>query len=130
MQNCISIGAVGTIILAFSLIAGIVLIAAAFPAAFIRLWYSQKNCTLQLDQIEMERKSWYFHHILTSTHYAKEIRLFDIGPFFGNVIAVFGGTPPYIIAVDPSMDIMTHFEIKQATPASIIEIEHSLDIAN
>jgi ATP-binding cassette, subfamily B, bacterial len=81
-QNCISIVAIGALIISFSPVAGIVLIAAAIPATFLRFWYSQKNYALSLHQTEMERKSWYLHHLLTSTYYAKEIRLFNIGPFF------------------------------------------------
>lgn len=81
-QNCISVGAIGALILSFSPVAGIVLIAAAVPAALLRFWYSQKTYALQLHQTEMERKSWYFHYVLTSTEYAKEIRLFDTGPYF------------------------------------------------
>jgi ATP-binding cassette, subfamily B, bacterial len=81
-QNCISIGAVGVLILSFSPLAGFVLIIAAIPAALLRVWYSQKIYALQLQQTEMERRSWYFHYILTNTHYAKEIRLFNTGNFF------------------------------------------------
>jgi ATP-binding cassette subfamily B protein len=81
-QNCISIAAVGALILSFSPAAGIVLIVAAVPAALLRFRYSQKTYALQLRQTEMERKSWYFHYILTNTYYAKEIRLFNTGTFF------------------------------------------------
>lgn len=83
-QNCISIAAIGALILSFSPIAGVVLIAAAIPAALLRVWYSQKTYALQLQQTEMERRSWYFHYILTHTQYAKEIRLFNTGSFFRN----------------------------------------------
>ena len=81
-QSCISIGAVGTLILTFSPLAGLVLIGAAIPASVLKVWYSQQTYSLQLKQTEMERKSMYFHHILTSSYYAKEIRLFNTGTFF------------------------------------------------
>jgi ATP-binding cassette, subfamily B, bacterial len=81
-QSCISITVVGALILSFSPVAGIILIAAAIPATLLRFWYSQKTYALSLRQTEMERKSSYFHQLLTSNYPAKEIRLFNIGPFF------------------------------------------------
>lgn len=82
VQNCISLCAVSTVILSFSPLAGLVLIGAALPAAFLKIWYSHKTFDLSLSQTEMKRKSSYFYNILTFSLYAKELRLFESGSFF------------------------------------------------
>ncbi len=82
IQNCISIIAVGSLILSFSALAGIILIASAVPAMIVRLWYSRQLYFLKQDQTELNRKSFYYHIMLTHSHYAKENRLFSLGTFF------------------------------------------------
>lgn len=81
-QNCISITAIGALIISFSPIVGIGLVCATIPAAAFRIWYSNKRYTLQLRQTELERKNWYYHMMLTNADYAKEVRLYGLGPFF------------------------------------------------
>lgn len=81
-QNCISIGAVGSLILSFSPLAGAILIGAALPAAGLKVWYSNKSYDLSFSQTEMVRISDYYHQILTNAVYAKELRLFTSGKFF------------------------------------------------
>ena len=63
-QNCISIGAIGGFILAFSPFVGIILIGAALPAAVVRVWYSRRLYELRLRQTEPERKSRYYHMMM------------------------------------------------------------------
>lgn len=82
VQNCISITAVGALILSFSVLAGIILIGSAIPAMITRVWYTRKLYDLNLVQTELNRKSAYYHIMLTHSHYAKENRLFSLGPFF------------------------------------------------
>jgi len=82
VQNCISLAAVGALILSFSVLAGIILIASALPAMVVRIWYTRKFFDLNLKQTELNRKSAYYHVMLTHAHYAKENRLFSLGPFF------------------------------------------------
>jgi ATP-binding cassette, subfamily B, bacterial len=81
-QNCISIGAVGGFLLAFSPLAGIVLIGAALPAALVRTWYSRRLYDLRIRQTESERKSRYYHMMMTDTWHAREIRQFGLGNLF------------------------------------------------
>jgi ATP-binding cassette, subfamily B, bacterial len=81
-QSCISLGAVGTLIIAFSPLAGIVLVCAAIPAAAFRVWYSRKLYELQQLQTESERKSNYYHRMMSGVYHAKEVRLFGLGPYF------------------------------------------------
>lgn len=81
-QNCISLAAVGALVLSFSVLAGIILIGSAIPTMVVRIWYTRKLFDLNLGQTELNRKSSYYHVMLTHSHYAKENRLFALGPFF------------------------------------------------
>ncbi|MCX6689174.1 MAG: ABC transporter ATP-binding protein [Methanoregula sp.] len=81
-QNSISVCAIGGIILAFSPIVGIVLIGAAIPAALVRVWYSRRLYELRIRQTEAERKSRYYHLMMTDTWHAREIRQFGLGSLF------------------------------------------------
>ena len=82
VQNCISIIAVGALIISFSALTGIILIGSALPAMVVRFWYTRKLYDLTLRETELNRKSAYYHTLLTHAHYAKENRLFSLGPFF------------------------------------------------
>jgi ATP-binding cassette, subfamily B, bacterial len=81
-QNCISICAVGGLILSISPLIGLVMIGAALPASLVRIKYSQKLYELRLRQTEMERKSDYYNMMITDTYHAREVRLFGLGPLF------------------------------------------------
>ncbi|HTZ17018.1 MAG TPA: ABC transporter ATP-binding protein [Dissulfurispiraceae bacterium] len=81
-QNGIALA--GIIVLLFSInwLVALVLLAAAFPGAIVRLAYARKLYDFERNQAETERKAWYYHWVLTDPGHAKEIRLFNIGPFF------------------------------------------------
>ncbi|HOX36061.1 MAG TPA: ABC transporter ATP-binding protein [Methanoregulaceae archaeon] len=81
-QSCISITAIGALIISFSPVIGLVLVCAAIPAALVRVWYSKKLYALRLKQTEAQRRGWYYHWLLTDSASAKEIRLYGLGPFF------------------------------------------------
>jgi ATP-binding cassette, subfamily B, bacterial len=81
-QNSISICAVGGFILTFSPVVGLVLIAATLPAAFVRNRFSRNLYDLRLRQTESERRGWYYHIMMTTLDYAREIRQFDLSPLF------------------------------------------------
>jgi ATP-binding cassette, subfamily B, bacterial len=80
-QNSISIAAVGALIVSFSLYIGLFLVCSAVPAAIFRVWHSKKLYKLQVQQTEAERRSWYYHLMLTDVDHAKEVRLYGLGPF-------------------------------------------------
>lgn len=81
-QNGLSIAAVGGFILSFSPLVGLVLIGAALPAAFAQVWFSRRLYDLRLEQTEVERKSWYYHQMITDANHAPEVRQFGLGPLF------------------------------------------------
>jgi len=81
-QSCISLVAVGALVIAFSPIAGLVLVCAAIPAVIFKIWYSRRLFALRNQQTEAERKTWYYHRMISDVSHAKEIRLFGLGPLF------------------------------------------------
>ena len=81
-QSCISITVIGALLISFSPFVGIGLVCATIPAAAFRIWHSNKQYILDQHQTELTRKNWYYHMMLTSAYYAKEVRLFGLGPFF------------------------------------------------
>lgn len=58
----------------------IILVVLGLPIAFVRWYYSKKLHAWQVRRTQMERESYYLNHILTSNEYAKEVRLFNLGP--------------------------------------------------
>jgi len=81
-QSSLSLVAVFGLIASLSWIVAVALTVTAIPTAFVRLTYSDKLYRWQLACTEKERKSWYFHWLLTGDSHAKEIRLFGLGPLF------------------------------------------------
>ncbi len=81
-QNTVSLLGVVGLFLAFSPIVGIVMLAAAFPGALVRLYYSRRLFNFEKEQATQERHSWYYHWMLVSSDYAKEVRLFGLGELF------------------------------------------------
>ena len=54
----------------------------ALPGAFVRTLFSRRLYRLDREQTGAERRAWYYHWMMTAPHYAKEIRLFDLGSLF------------------------------------------------
>lgn len=81
-QSSISLIGVAALILAFSWLIGLVLLAAAIPAALVRYYYARARYRFEQDQTETERQAWYYHWVLTDSDHAKEVRLFHLGRLF------------------------------------------------
>jgi ATP-binding cassette, subfamily B, bacterial len=81
-QNTISLLGIVGLFLAFSPLVGVVMICAAIPGAIIRLVYSRRLFNFEKEQATQERHSWYYHWLLVSSDYAKEVRLFGLGGLF------------------------------------------------
>jgi ATP-binding cassette subfamily B protein len=58
---------------------GLIIVAAAVPGAYVKLRYSSRLFFWQRDTTVADRRSWYYHWLLTQGDLAKEIRLFGIG---------------------------------------------------
>ncbi len=69
------------VVLVFSpLLAGI-LILATIPSFVVQMRFRQKRYDNSWRNSPVERKSGYFSRILSSTHHAKEVRLFNLGEY-------------------------------------------------
>ena len=81
-QNGISLLGILGLLVSFNWILALVLLLAALPGALVRLLHSRALYGFDQAQTEKERRAWYYHDILTSSEYAKELRLFNLGAFF------------------------------------------------
>jgi ATP-binding cassette subfamily B protein len=81
-QNFISLVGIAGIIFFFNIWLGFILIIVALPAAFVRVRYSHNLFKLLKERAESERRADYYHRIMTDPVHAKELRIFNIGPFF------------------------------------------------
>jgi ATP-binding cassette subfamily B protein len=81
-QSAISLVAIATLL--FSLHWGVAatLFAAAVPSLGVQLKYANKLYRKRCEWTPQERRADYFNWMLTSVHYAKEIRLFNLGSLF------------------------------------------------
>jgi len=81
-QSAASFAAVCWLLVLFNPLLPIVMIAAAVPGILLRLKYSEKIYSWQEKRTEDERRSYYFHWMLTGDAHAKEFRLFNLGKHF------------------------------------------------
>lgn len=81
-QSTISMVGIAGLLIWSNAWVGIILFAAALPAAFVRIIYARRMFRFEQEQTESERQTWYYHLMLTNAVSAKEIRLFNIGPLF------------------------------------------------
>lgn len=81
-RSFISLATMAALLLSFSWVAALILAVAALPAVFVQYKYSRKNYRMESSVTPKERRAWYLHSLLTSTDYAKDIRLLGIGQTF------------------------------------------------
>lgn len=83
-QNGISLAAITGLLFTFHWVIAAILFLSAFPGIFARIRYANRMYDWQRKRTQTERKSEYFHWILTGDNYAKELRLFNFGNLFKN----------------------------------------------
>lgn len=81
-QNGITFLGMAGILFSFHWGAAVVIVAACIPGMLVRIRYAGEMYRQKRTRTEMERRSYYFHEVLTNGAYAKEIRLFDLGSLF------------------------------------------------
>ncbi len=81
-QNGVALAGILVLLFSFNWLVALVLFAAAFPGAIVRLVYARKLYDFESKQAATERRAWYYHWVLTDPGHAKEMRLFNLGPFF------------------------------------------------
>jgi ATP-binding cassette subfamily B protein len=82
-QSAVTVAGIVGLLFAFSWIVGLIVSAAAVPAALVRTSFSGRMYRWQRETTVSDRRSWYYHWLLTDGTRAKEIRLFGLGELFG-----------------------------------------------
>ena len=81
-RSFITLATMAALLLSFSWVAALILAVAALPAVFVQYRYSRKNYRMESSVTPKERRAIYLHSLLTSTNYAKDIRLLGLGQLF------------------------------------------------
>ncbi|MBN1620219.1 ABC transporter ATP-binding protein [candidate division WOR-3 bacterium] len=81
-QNFLTFIGVAALILSFSRIAGIVLLAAVVPGTLVQLAFAKIVYKWQKKVTKHERETWYYNFLLSSEQNAKELRLFGAAGLF------------------------------------------------
>jgi ATP-binding cassette subfamily B protein len=81
-QSGLSLGALVALLLSLHWGVAAVLFAASVPTILLRVRYSKRLYRWEYNRTATERRSNYFSTMLTSDMFAKEIRLFELGPLF------------------------------------------------
>lgn len=77
-----AVGGLGILLLLLAVhwVLAVALFAAVIPGFWVRLRYAERNYALQRKRAATERRAHYLGRLLTSADFAKEVRVFDLGP--------------------------------------------------
>jgi len=81
-QNSVSLLAMVGLLMAFHWAAALLLFCGALPGVLVKIRFADKMYAWQRRRTQLERKSYYFHSVLTDDTHAKELRLFNLGRLF------------------------------------------------
>jgi ATP-binding cassette subfamily B protein len=81
-QNTITFLALAGLLVSFHWLVALILIIATLPGIVMRLSHGNQLYDWQRQRTATERRSHYFHWVLTDNGHAKEIRLFGLGELF------------------------------------------------
>ncbi len=81
-QSSISLAAVTGLLLSFHWVVAVILVVAAVPGMVVKAKFSRRLYNWQLRQTPTQRRTRYLNMLLTTEPFAKEIRLFSLGPLF------------------------------------------------
>ena len=82
LQNGVSLITMVGLLFMFHWGVGILLFVSTIPGLFVQVIHARKRFEWQKERTPLERRASYLGNILTVEHFAKEIRLFDLGAFF------------------------------------------------
>ena len=80
--NIISLVSFLGVLLIFSPLLMLLVVASIIPQAYIQYQLGQRRYHLALDNSPKERLATYYGHVLSSVGFAKELRLFNLGDYF------------------------------------------------
>jgi ATP-binding cassette subfamily B protein len=78
-QASLSLVALASLLLSLNWAVGLVLFLASAPAAALRVHYAGQLYLWRRKTTADARLTWYLHALLTDAHYAKELRMLDLG---------------------------------------------------
>jgi ATP-binding cassette, subfamily B, bacterial len=81
-RNSISLIGVGWLLFSFRPLVLLLLVAAMVPPLCIRILFSEREYLLERKYTSRERRAAYYHFMLVGREFAKEIRIFGLGPTF------------------------------------------------
>ncbi len=81
VQNALSLAGIAGLLFFLHWGIALLLLAAAIPNVLIKLKFSRRLYVWERARVGMERRGWYINDVLTSSFYAKEVRLFGFGPY-------------------------------------------------
>ncbi len=81
-QSSLSLLGILALLVALNWTIPLLLLSATIPSIWIRFKYTGKAYLRFSSWTERERQAYYFHTLLTTEPYAKEMRLFNLGAFF------------------------------------------------
>jgi ATP-binding cassette subfamily B protein len=79
-QNTISLVGVIWLLLTFHWSIAPLLFLAALPGVIVRIAFSTVQFQLDRTLTPKERQSWYYYYLMVTTDFAKEVRIFGLGP--------------------------------------------------
>lgn len=82
LQNALSMLGMMAILLSFHWVVSLVLVVAVIPGLVFRLKFSRRLFNWDRSQTSAQRHTFYYNYLLTGDLFAKEIRLFQLGPLF------------------------------------------------
>ena len=82
LQNLLILLGIVGLLFTFHWAVGLALLMAALPAGLVRLIYAHRLYAFERDRAELERQAWFYHWMMTSIDFAREIRLLGIGDLF------------------------------------------------
>ncbi len=78
-QNAVTFLALAGLLLSLHWAVAVILVAAALPGVLLRLAHAHRSYDWQRRSTVTERRSHYFHWVLTDSGHAKEVRVFGLG---------------------------------------------------
>lgn len=82
IQNSITLVAMASVLVPYSIWAPVALLVSTAPALFIVLHHRFRQYQWRRENTENERRVWYYDWLLTSRENAAEIRIFELGNYF------------------------------------------------
>jgi len=82
-RNALSLAAVAVLLFSFHWLVAVILLAAVVPGILVRFRYGRKMYEWHTTHMPKIRRAEYYNRLLTGYDYAKEVRLFGLGPLLG-----------------------------------------------